>query len=481
MDLKRWKSVDTVDFTPKFIGEDESFYFADHRSHSESSLEPCVVVYSEASSPSAVVFSEASSPCAVVDHGSDASLAEDNELHLEGKLINVERKIDELNRLLQEQLVLVGGLRRELASVTSRRPPAADIHDADLQSLEVLARLLEAGRAGGGAEGADARARCLLDAIELKHLQRIDFQIKDSICKFLQSDDLKAQLASATAESLQPVVRSCLSETFSRALQPALDAAYRRLLKLVTGVLSSAFQQLEANSAGIVKWSGRWSRGLRAALHKHHALLDAQPRDLHHLQTILEEVLQNELKEWRGKLFDVLMSEMRVSAGGAGDARGGGEHAAAPDSVAPPAAPPSSAVNKLMKSAVIKKHIEDGNINASFEEALSSGDLALVVAACRGAEPARVFGPPCRLRQPVLLSLVQQLVTDMVHDTHLKCRYLEEAITRLDAWEPGTRAHLPLVVREVRTHLTRFLQAYPGHVAATRITLIIMAANNLIR
>lgn len=74
-----------------------------------------------------------------------------------------------------------------------------------------------------------------------------------------------------------------------------------------------------------------------------------------------------------------------------------------------------------MKTAEINKQIADGDLNGSFERALSAGDLSLVVAACRAADPTQVF-TPCRLTQTVLLSLAQQLATDMVHETQLKCR-----------------------------------------------------------
>uniref|UniRef100_S4PS68 Enhancer of mRNA-decapping protein 4 n=2 Tax=Pararge aegeria TaxID=116150 RepID=S4PS68_9NEOP len=69
----------------------------------------------------------------------------------------------------------------------------------------------------------------------------------------------------------------------------------------------------------------------------------------------------------------------------------------------------------------------------------------------------------------------------MVHETQLKCRYLEEALINLDVSDQVTRAHLPLVVGEVRKHLSKFVRAYPHHVANRRISLIIMAADNLIK
>lgn len=60
------------------------------------------------------------------------------------------------------------------------------------------------------------------------------------------------------------------------------------------------------------------------------------------------------------------------------------------------------------------------------------------------------------------------------------CRYLEDAIINLNPLDAVTRSHLPVVVREVRSHLTKFLTDYPNHVAGRRVALIIMAANNLL-
>lgn len=75
-----------------------------------------------------------------------------------------------------------------------------------------------------------------------------------------------------------------------------------------------------------------------------------------------------------------------------------------------------------MQTALINKQIQAGDINGSFERALSAGDLSLVMAACRAADPDHVFAVPCKLEQYVLLSLIQQLATDMLHETQLKCR-----------------------------------------------------------
>lgn len=74
-----------------------------------------------------------------------------------------------------------------------------------------------------------------------------------------------------------------------------------------------------------------------------------------------------------------------------------------------------------MQKALIKKKIEDGDANGSFELALSAADLTLVLVACKAVDPAKLFAVPCGLKQHVLLSLVQQLATDMLQETSIKC------------------------------------------------------------
>ncbi|KAF9415855.1 hypothetical protein HW555_006607 [Spodoptera exigua] len=134
-----------------------------------------------------------------------------------------------------------------------------------------------------------------------------------------------------------------------------------------------------------------------------------------------------------------------------------------------------------MQVAQIQSLIASGDVNGAFQQALSASDLALVVMACRAAEPAQVFGPPCKLKQHVLLSLVQQLAADMARDTPLKHRYLEEAVMNLDTSNPVTREHLPAVVRELQKQLVSFLAAAPHHALARQLRMLLMATEALVK
>lgn len=56
-------------------------------------------------------------------------------------------------------------------------------------------------------------------------------------------------------------------------------------------------------------------------------------------------------------------------------------------------------------------------------QALTAADLNLVLYVCETVDPGQVFGqPPCPLSQPVLLSLIQQLASDLGTKTDLKLR-----------------------------------------------------------
>lgn len=134
-----------------------------------------------------------------------------------------------------------------------------------------------------------------------------------------------------------------------------------------------------------------------------------------------------------------------------------------------------------MQVSQIQSLLMSGDVNGAFQLALSASDLALVVAACRAADPARVFGPPTRLKQHVLLSLVQQLAADMTRDTHLKHRYLEEAVMNLDTTNPVTREHLPIVIRELQKQILNFLNSNPGHALSRQFRMLLMATDSLVK
>ncbi|XP_014468232.1 PREDICTED: enhancer of mRNA-decapping protein 4 isoform X2 [Dinoponera quadriceps] len=136
--------------------------------------------------------------------------------------------------------------------------------------------------------------------------------------------------------------------------------------------------------------------------------------------------------------------------------------------------------------ARIMSHLQKGQYNAAFQQALSASDLGLVVLVCERTEPSTVFscagaqGSRCILQQPVILSLVQQLSADLGHRTELKHRWLEEAILNLDVNDPVTREHIGTVLITLQNQLGAFLASNPNHRSARRMKMLAMAARALL-
>ena len=62
-----------------------------------------------------------------------------------------------------------------------------------------------------------------------------------------------------------------------------------------------------------------------------------------------------------------------------------------------------------------------GNYNEAFKKALSMNDLSFVMLACQTVNPGQMFGLEiCPLNQSVILSLIQQLSSNLQVDYYYK-------------------------------------------------------------
>ncbi|XP_050361682.1 enhancer of mRNA-decapping protein 4-like [Nymphalis io] len=475
--LTKSRSVDTLN-TPndRYVKREKSYdrfcdYFnRDNHLQSDSSQDICVII------------DDRSDVSSFDKEQLDTGVANTSKLDDEN-LSALDKKICKLNNMLLEQHFLLKALKEDLLSsncVISSLPSAQrpDFSRDSTNTLDDVTKVLEDATKF---DDRKIRTKDLIDMTKTSQIQNVDREIRQLLIDFLQSDDLKDRIAYATAESVKEVIGNCFSATFPSAYLPIMQQSHRRLLRHVTRTLENAFNELEAGSS-FFKSVHKTSRSLQVALEKHQVQLENNKLGniFDNLKSTLQIILKNELKEWREKLLGILMPQLQPDVWEENSSLHEKEifsHISPPQ----PADPERSIIDQLMKSAEINKQIKEGDINKSFEEALSSSDLSLVMAACKAADLDKVFSTPCSLKQSVLLSLVQQLATDMVHDTQLKCRYLEEAIINLNLSDHTTRVHLPLVVGEVNKHLTKFLRSFPSHVANRRISLIIMAANNLLK
>lgn len=85
-------------------------------------------------------------------------------------------------------------------------------------------------------------------------------------------------------------------------------------------------------------------------------------------------------------------------------------------------------------------------------------NLGVVLRLCRTVDIDGVLRTrPCPLSQPVLLSLMQQLSVDLMHDTTLKTTIITEALRKVDPAAPVPRMHLPRLMPQIHTNVR---QAY---------------------
>ncbi|XP_068621498.1 enhancer of mRNA-decapping protein 4-like [Battus philenor] len=395
----------------------------------------------------------------------------------------LEKKIEKLNDLLQDQQNTLIELKKDLKVVLYNYALVKEnnlIHENGGDNFTLKNDKHTPEEVPPVDKGYD-RALSFMNALEIKPMRGFEADVKDVLIEFLRSDGLKDEIVSAMENCVRDVIKTSFTQSLAVNYLPVLEQSHHHLMDHVTKELKKAFEGLEHNSCVFYDAVSKKTTTLRKSLDRHKKLLEdvKQENILRHLQQSLQEILQKELKEWREGLFKIMLREEEDES--VIDDDWLSFDSAVPPSPPQPSDPQTSMIEQMLKSAEINKRMLDGDVNGAFEMALSSSNLALVMTACRAADPSTVFSQPCRLHQPVLLSLIQQLATDMVHDTQLKCRYLEEAIVNLNRFDVITRKFLPIVVTDVKKHLTKFLVSYPNHMASRKLSLIIMATDNLLK
>ncbi|KAJ0181557.1 hypothetical protein K1T71_002279 [Dendrolimus kikuchii] len=406
--------------------------------------------------------------------------------HDHARLDALEHKLDKLTELLTQQSRELRSLRgamtspRELideALLEHTQRTTQAIENALTIGWERISALGEAASRGaaqaagvGAARALEPLAKALQHELAAK-LSATDHLLRDNIDKLANSKTVMERLSGSIASSLSQMVRDSFREALFESVVPVMEKAHAQIFRQINQAFQAGTKEFVTNTetaarAAAERGGAAAAASLRAALDRHAEALTAasqnQTQQVQQFQTALREVahsvLEKEMGWWREQARSVAMQMSRAHS---------------------PATPHAHAIDRQVQVAQVQALIASGDVNGAFQQALSASDLALVMCACRIADPALVFGPPCRLKQHVLLSLVQQLAADMGRDTPLKHRYLEEAVMNLDTSNPVTREHLPAVVRELQKQVMAFLSANPGHALARQFRMLAMAAESL--
>ncbi|XP_036753664.2 enhancer of mRNA-decapping protein 4 isoform X2 [Manis pentadactyla] len=319
-------------------------------------------------------------------------------------------------------------------------------------------------------------------------LTAVEGSMKENISKLLKSKNLTDAIARAAADTLQGPMQAAYREAFQSVVLPAFEKSCQAMFQQINDSFrlgtQEYLQQLESHMKsrkareqearepvmtqlrGLVSTlqgateqiAATVSSSVRAEVQHqlHVAVGSLQESILAQVQRIVKGEVSVALKEQQAAVTSSIMQAMRSAAG---------------------TPVPAAHLDCQAQQAHILQLLQQGHLNQAFQQALTAADLNLVLYVCETVDPGQVFGqPPCPLSQPVLLSLIQQLASDLGTRTDLKLSYLEEAVMHLDHSDPITRDHMGSVMAQVRQKLFQFLQAEPHNSlgkAARRLSLML--------
>ncbi|XP_013926027.1 PREDICTED: enhancer of mRNA-decapping protein 4 [Thamnophis sirtalis] len=304
-------------------------------------------------------------------------------------------------------------------------------------------------------------------------LTAIEGTLKENIAKLVKSKNLTDTIARAATDTLQVPMQTAFREAFQSIVLPAFEKSCQSMFQQINDTFKQGTQeyilQLEAqlktkkareqeardSLVGQLRQmvnsfqsaTDQMTSAITASVHSeiqhqlHVIVGNMQESILTQVQRVIKGEVSTAMKEQQAAVTSSIMQAMRSAAG---------------------TPIPATHLDFQSQQAHMLQLLQQGHLNQAFQQALTAADLNLVLYVCETVDPQQVFGQdPCPLSQPVLLSLIQQLSSDLGSRTELKLNYLEEAVMHLDHSDPITRDHMGSVMNQVRQKLFQFLQVEP--------------------
>lgn len=327
--------------------------------------------------------------------------------------------------------------------------------------------------------------------------------IKDQISKLFKSKTILDSISQAVSQSIQSAMISSYRDTFQKIVVPSFEKSCQTMfaqinsafkkgtddylqefnnfsvnqkklfdeqreplinqLKSINDNIQNNLSLLSSNLAHTVQV--QIDQNIRSS----NAIL--QDTIISSVKAIIKEELTVSMREQQAHLTDRMISFIRQS--GAMTPANMGAYIAS--------APTPTFGNQESKQRMLA-YLQKGSYNDAFQTALCAADLSLLVQLCESVSPNQLFETkPCVLQQPVLMSLIQQLSTDLNTHTELKVKYLEEALMNLDQTNALTREHIPQIMPLVVTKLQQFIQSYPNNKITKSVRMLLMACQSFSR
>ncbi|XP_015729133.1 enhancer of mRNA-decapping protein 4 isoform X2 [Coturnix japonica] len=304
-------------------------------------------------------------------------------------------------------------------------------------------------------------------------LTAVEGTLKENITKLVKSKNLTDSVVRATADTLQGPIQSAYREAFQSIVLPAFEKSCQSMFQQINDTFKQGtqeyVQQLETHMKNkkareqeardpllnqlrqlistFQSTTEQLASTIAANIHAevqhqlHIIVSNLQESILTQVQRVIKGEVSLAMKEQQAAVTSSIVQAMRSAAG---------------------TPIPSTHLDFQSQQTHILQLLQQGHLNQAFQQALTASDLNLVLYVCETVDTQQVFGQqPCPLSQPVLLSLIQQLSSDLGTRTELKLNYLEEAVMHLDHSDPITRDHMGSVMSQVRQKLFQFLQVEP--------------------
>lgn len=303
--------------------------------------------------------------------------------------------------------------------------------------------------------------------IELtQKLSATDHLLKENILKLVNSNSVMEVLSSSLVSCLNSTIADCYREYFSNVAMPKFEKACSAMFTQINDTFSKGTKEyvtvLETHTKRVTEKNHDQNVHIQA-------LAEVVKANSQQLTAELKKSvvsIESNINEAITKTFRAQTAALEGSVIAAVRSTG---------------VTPAPQVDITLMQSQLLQLVNQGQINTAFQQALTAANLGLLEYLCLNVNPQQVFNQvPCPLEQPVLLSLIQQLASDMNNHTQLKYKYLEDAITNLDMTNPMTREHIAGVISHLQRHLQAFINNNPNNKTTRSMRVLLMATHSLL-
>uniref|UniRef100_A0A4W5P912 Enhancer of mRNA-decapping protein 4 n=1 Tax=Hucho hucho TaxID=62062 RepID=A0A4W5P912_9TELE len=323
-------------------------------------------------------------------------------------------------------------------------------------------------------------------------LTAVEAALKENVSKVVKSKNTTDAIGRAAAEAMQGPIQAAYKDAFQSIVLPVFERGCQSMFQQINDSFKQGtheyIQQLETHVKSRKQYEQEGQDPMIGQLQQ---MIDTFQNSTDQLATTVtasvRSEVQHQLNMTVGNLQESILTQVQRIVKGEVSMAMKEQQAAVTSSImqamrsAAGTPVPTQHLDYQAQQANILQLLQQGQLNQAFQQALSASDLNLVLYVCETIDSQQVFGQhPCPLIQPVLLSLIQQLSTNLATRSELKISYLEDAVMNLDHGDPVTRDHMSTVLSQVRQKLFQFLQQDPHSPLSKRARRLVMMLQGLV-